>query len=499
VGANLPPLIVAAVGVALWWWHTPPVGDLAAQQAWAELVRRAGDVPWFARWYGGVPVGGYSLVTPPLMAALGVRAVGALATLATAALARPLLAGARRPTAGASALALAAVADLYSGRVTFAAGAAVALGAVLAAERRRSVVAAELAVLAGLTSPVAGLFLLLPAAVYVLSGGPRRRSGFALGVAAGSTIAVVAAVFPVAGREPFADFVFRPAVEIPLLAALLPVSRRVRLGLLLGALAVTLAYLVPGPVGSNVTRLSILVAVPAVIAAARLPLVLLAPVAFALALWPWHQLHDDLLAARDASAQPGFSTALGERLRADPLAVTHRIEVVQPRTHWAETRLANQGLSLARGWIRQVDEGRNPQFYGRAPLTADTYRSFLDSYAVAYVAAPRGVPVDFGSSAEAALVQAGLPYLTLVWSDPHWELFAVTAPAPVAAGVARVTRLTDTGADLTATGRGTVRLAVRWSPWLVLDGGSVQRDGAWARLTVNGPGPRRLHAVWRWP
>ncbi len=498
-GFALLPVIVAAAGSALWLWHTPPVGDLAAQQAWAQLVRRAGDVPWFARWYGGVPVGGYSLITPPLMSLAGVRTIGVIATLFTAALATALLAPARRPRAGATAFALAAVADLYAGRVTFAAGAAVAFGAVLAAERRRPRWGAALAVLAALTSPVAGLFLLIPAAVYLLIGSARRRAGLMLGLGAGLTIAAVAVVFPVGGREPFADFVFRPALEIPLAAALFPVGRRVRLGLLLAALAVAVAYLVPGPVGSNVTRLSLLVAVPTFVAAVRLTTLLAVPVAVVLALWPWHQLQDDLRAARDASAQPGFSASLINRLVADRMALTHRIEVVAPRTHWAETRLAGSGLSLARGWVRQVDEGRNPQFYGRAPLTAGTYRSFLNASAVAYVAAPKGVPVDFGSGAEAALVRGGVPYLARIWSDQHWDLYAVADPAPVATGAARVTRLTDTGADLVASGPGDAHLAVRWSPWLVLDGGQVHRDGAWVRLRLRGSGPHRLHAVWRWP
>lgn len=493
------PLAVAGIGCLLWVWHTPPVGDLAAQSAWAGLSRRSGAVPWFGRWYGGVPVGGYSLITPPAMGWLGVRAVGVLATLATAVAGAALLARARRPVAGAGLLALAAVADLYSGRVTFAAGGAIALAAVLAAERGRPAGAAVLAAVATVTSPVAGLFLLLPAAVYLLVDLPRRRAGLALAVAAAGVLAGLAALFPAGGREPFADFVFRPAVQIPLGAAILPVGRRVRAGLLLAAAAITAAYLLPTPVGSNATRLSLLLAVPAVVAAARLPAVALVPAAVVLGIWPWHQLHDDLRAAHDASARTAFTAGLADRLAGDPLLSDHRLEVVSPRTHWPDTVLTGRGISLARGWIRQADEGRNPQLYGRPALTPAGYRAFLDRNAVGYVAVPRGVPIDFGSSREAALIAAGLDYLAPVWSGPHWTLYAVGRPAPLVTGPATVTRLTDTGAELVVSAPGRVGLALRWAPWLVVDGGQVDRDGDRVVVTFRRTGRHVLHAAWRLP
>lgn len=255
--------VVAAVGALLWWWHTPPVGDLAAQTAWAHLASRAGFVPWFTRWYGGVPVGGYSLITPGLMAVAGVRVVGVVATVATGVAAGLLLAvgQARRPVLGAAAFGVAAVADLYAGRVTFAVGGAVALAALVAAERRWASGTVLLAIVATASSPVAGLFLLVPAGALVLADAQRRRTGVLLGVSVAVTGGVVAVLFPIGGREPFAWFVGRPALAIVLVAALLPVGRRVRTGLLLAALAILAAYEVTSPVGSNVTRLSILVAV----------------------------------------------------------------------------------------------------------------------------------------------------------------------------------------------------------------------------------------------
>jgi len=486
----------------LWLWHTPPVGDLAAQTAWAQLASRAGFVPWFARWYGGVPVGGYSLVTPGLMALIGVRAVGALATVCTGAAAGALLrvGHARRPAWGAAAFGVAATADLYAGRITFAVGGAVALMALVAVERRAAVLAALLAVVASVTSPVAGLFLLVPAGALVLTDARRRRIGLLVIGMVAATAGVVAVVFPVGGREPFAWFVARPALAIPVVAALLPVGRRVRAGLLLAALATFAAFELTSPVGSNVTRLSILVAVPTLVASARLPLTLLLPVSVVLALWPWHQLHDDLVLARLPLAQAVGSAALVGELAHQPDVLDHRVEVVEPATHWPMTILVDHDITVARGWVRQVDEGRNPLLYGRAPLTPTTYRDWLDDNAVAFVALPRDpAPIDFGSASEAALVRSRLPYLTPVWSDPSWTLYAVRAPAPVSGPGAHVVALTDTGATVENDAPVTVTLALRWSPWLVVNGGDVGRAGDLVRLTLTTPGTHRVHAVWRWP
>lgn len=493
---------VALLGALLWLWHTPQAGDLAAQTAWAQLVARAGYVPWFTRWYGGLPVGGYSLVTPALMAVLGVRTVGVLATVATGSLAGLLLhaGSARRAAWGAAAFGVAATADLCSGRVTFAVGGAVALAALVTAERRRPVPLAVLAVLATVTSPVAGLFLLVPAAALVLADPRRRRLGLLLAAAVVVSGGAVAAVFPVGGREPFAWFVARPALLVPLVAAVLPVGRRVRVGLLLTCLAVLAAYELTSPVGSNVTRLSILVVVPTLVAAARLPKVLLAAAVVVLAIWPWHQVHDDLTVARDASARPAFTAPLLTELRGLPATETHRVEVVEPRTHWAMTVLVDHDVTIARGWVRQLDEARNPLFYGRAPLTAASYRQWLDANAVAYVALPRNtVIIDFGSAAEGALVRKGLAYLTPVWANPSWVLYAVRTPGPMAGPGVRVVAQTDTGVVVANTAPVTADLALRWSPWLVVGGGHVTDDHGWVRLTLTTAGTHRVHAVWRLP
>jgi hypothetical protein len=201
--------------------------------------------------------------------------------------------------------------------------------------------------------------------------------------------------------------------------------------------------------------------------------------------------------ARQAMAQPGFATALAHRLAA---VRSERVEVVGPRTHWATTVLVNDDITIARGWERQADEAQNPRFSGLAQLTVASYRGWLDAHAVASVALPvdaDAADIDDGSAAEGALIRSGLPDLRPVWSDPRWVLHAVRDPARVSSPGATVVDLTDTGAVIGS--QGPVTLSMRWSPWLVVTGGRVQRDGSQVRLVLTSAGPHQLHAAWRGP
>ncbi|MGA2165412.1 MAG: hypothetical protein ABSH36_13205, partial [Solirubrobacteraceae bacterium] len=127
-------IVTAAVGVAVWLIVHPPTPDLAAQVYRANLFREAGFLVWDSRWYGGHDMPGYSLVFPPLGALVGVRAVGAAAVLASAALFERIAVRVygRAARWGAVWFALAALGDAWSGRITFALGVSFALGAVLA-------------------------------------------------------------------------------------------------------------------------------------------------------------------------------------------------------------------------------------------------------------------------------------------------------------------------------------------------------------------------------
>ena len=103
--------------------------------------------------------------------------------------------------------------------------------------------------------------------------------------------------------------------------------------------------------------------------------------------------------------------------------------MVEPASKGA-SRYVAASLAVARGWERQADVADNPIFYQDGALDPTSYRAWLDSLAVAYVAVPN-THLDFASKAEAQLIAGGLPYLDLVWSNENWKLYAVQNPAPL--------------------------------------------------------------------
>jgi hypothetical protein len=496
------PYVVAVAFAVGYLLVAPHTSDLAGQTARAELFRRSGFVPFWTGWYAGIPTASYSLVTPPLLGVFGPVWLGALSIVATAAVAVPLLREARRPLWGATFFVIAAALDIASGRTTFAVGVVVALAAVLAAERRRTALAVGLAALATATSPVAGFLLLVVAVALIIADASRRRA--AIAVVAGIVVVLgVLAVLSIGGQgggyEPLSRDSLLMAAGTAIVAAVLPVGKRVRVGVLVTIVMLIGVYFVHSAIGANATRLAVLGTAPVVVAAARAPRWLLVIGVAIASLLPLSQVHSDLKVAGPNYTSRADVAPLLARLSSDPSLVDHRVELVDAVTHWPSTYLLPT-VSLARGWERQIDETANPMFYGRAPLTASTYRAFLDRNAVAYVAEPRGVLIDYGVTREDALIAAGLPYLSQVWSDPHWVLYAVTDPTPIVAAPASVIGHTDTGVVIGAPAAGSYLVRMHWSPYLVVVGGRVSRAPAdEVTVTLDSAGSHRLHAVWRLP
>ena len=183
----------------------PVSADLAAQDFRAKLFAREGFALWDGRWFGGHHVPGYSVLFPPLAAALGPRAAGASPR------SPPPWPSPRWPAArwgdpgvlAATWFAAGTIAVLLSGRLTFLFGLAWGLAALLALQRGRSLLAAALGVATGLASPVAALFLALAAAAVALTVPGRRRATVALVIAALVPVVVLAFFFPEGGTEPF--------------------------------------------------------------------------------------------------------------------------------------------------------------------------------------------------------------------------------------------------------------------------------------------------------
>src|SRR4051812_34881027 len=117
----------------------PSSVDLAAQTFRADLFASHGFLLWNNYWYGGAYLVGYSVLFPPLGAAFGPRLVGALSAVVATGLFGAI---ARRRYGDRARLAVywlgaATATMLLANRLTFALGAAIGLGALLAAQRER--------------------------------------------------------------------------------------------------------------------------------------------------------------------------------------------------------------------------------------------------------------------------------------------------------------------------------------------------------------------------
>jgi hypothetical protein len=103
---------------------------------------------------------------------------------------------------GAITAAVCLTGNLVTARTTFELGLVLGLGALLALVSGHLRISAALAVLAALTSPIAGLFLGVAAGVLFLAG--RRRVGLTLGVSAMAPTVGVGLLFGNGGHQPYA-------------------------------------------------------------------------------------------------------------------------------------------------------------------------------------------------------------------------------------------------------------------------------------------------------
>ena len=492
---DAPAWALSAVLAAVWAAWQPPVADLAAQRFRALLVEDHGLLAWNGLWYAGHHLPGYSVLVPPLAALTSPAVVGVAAAVGFAAAFERIARLVFEPP-GARAAALWAAAGsatlLFSGRLTFAAGAALAAAAVLAALRGRVGLAAVLAAATSLTSPVAGAFLGLGALAWLLCD--RRRAAVLLGLAAVAPAALVALAFPEQGTFPFVASSALPAIAASLLVvAVLPARPRVlRAAAALYAALVVLSALVPSPMGGNAVRLGTLLAGP-VVAGALWPVNrrLVLVVAPALLWWQWGSAVDDVVrAVDDPYARASTYAPLRAALAAQAPSAPHRVEVAFTDGHWESLHLGRH-VPLARGWLRQTDREVNGLFYDDRPLDPARYRRWLDANAVAFVALPLS-RLDYSAAREADLLRTGPGYLDEVWRDRRWRLFAVRRPMPLATGAATATGMDADGVALQARRAGSTLVRVRWTPYWRVDGGCVLRAGDWTRVRLPRPGPARL-------
>jgi hypothetical protein len=493
--AARPALIstLLAVVLAVAYLAAPLMGgDLSAQLAHADFARQHPLTPVDLRWFGGSLPFGYSLWVPAVTAWLGARVVGALATIAATYLTTRLFqrVGARRPLLGGLLAAACQASDLAEGRIAFASGTALGLAALLAVLSERRGRAAICAVLAGAANPVAALLLWLCGGTAIL--GRRYRDGAVLLVASALPVAVISGIFADGGHQVFdATDALRAGLVSVLVAVVVPHRyRMIRIGAGLGVLMVIAAYAISTPVGGNATRLSLLFAVPVIAAfIERGRIVTSALVLLAVAVQTPVTVHTLTDAGAPATKAAYYTSVLAQIQGRGTL--TGRVEIPELTGHWDAVYAARQ-VPLARGWLRQVDTDLNGGvFYDRLP-TATSYRSFLDANAVEYVAVP-DARLTFYGKRETRLINTKLAYLTDVWHDSHWTLYAVQQPAPIVAAPGTLVSYTADTVRLTAPAGSTVHLNVRWFDWLSATGaGCIERDGRDGRDTtvrVRGPGP----------
>ncbi|HEV3048648.1 MAG TPA: N,N-dimethylformamidase beta subunit family domain-containing protein [Solirubrobacteraceae bacterium] len=513
--------LLLAAALAGWLALDPHTPDLAAQVYRVSLFRQVGFAVWDDNWYAGHALPGYSLLYPPLAAALGMRLLGALCVIASSLLFRALV----RPVYGAGArwavawFALAALGDVWIGRLTFALGVPLALAAALAFARGRRVPAAALALLCAAASPVAAALLGLAALTLSLA----RRSPGALLVLAlpgAALVLALAALFPEGGFEPYPLLSFAATVGVALAFALAlpPQARLARLGALVYLLACLGCLLVHTPIGSNVERYGVLLAGPLLLcerlggtpaarrrrghghpAGAGPAFAGISPLAgaalCAIAVWVvWGP-------ARESAAVPGQATSAayyapverfvaGVQARVGPV----RVEVPLTRSHW-EAALLAPSVQLARGWDKQMETRYEHVLLARG-LTAGAYARWLREQAVAYVALP-DLPLDPSSAAEGRLIRGGLPYLRQVFASAHWRIYRVLGATPLASGPGRLSALGHESFALAADSPGRFVVRVRYTRYWTLARGSgcvARAPGGWTEVRLARAGAARVQA-----
>ena len=500
------PGLVAALFGAVYLIVEPSSADHAAQVFRSGLFESEGLYAWNNLWFGGHHTPGYSVLFPFLGSLIGPRLVGALAIVVAALLLAAIAYRhwGERARFGVIWFAAGASISLFTGRLSFALGIAIALGAVFAAQRGWRPVAVGLAVLCPLASPVAALFLACGAVAHSLA--ERRRGGLELAAASFGAVLILAFSFPEGGTEPFVYSSFQPALLIALAVFLaIPKEEKLlRYGVAAYTLALAAACLVDTPMGGNATRMGSLFLGPALAFGLwrrqRFALMLLIPV---LLYWQWSPVVRDL---ETVHAQPSVKDDYYAEVRGflrDVAGGQHRVEVLPAEHHWESAHIP-KGIYIARGWERQLDRKLNALFYEdeNGPLTPYAYRNWLDELGVGFVAVP-DTPLDYAAEAEKRLIDRGLSYLKLAFRSQDWTVYRVRHPRPLAVGAGSLVKLTPEGFVIDAAEAGDIYVRVRWTPyWAIEQGTGCVRESlqGFTRLEAEEPGRFRVgvsYAPWR--
>jgi hypothetical protein len=475
---------VAVVGVVLVASLVPPAGDAPAHFYRTELLRE-GILVWDNLWYGGhYPFASYSLLYYPLAALVGnVVAVAAAGVAAAAffasAATREWGNVARWPS---RVFAVLATAPLVLGHYPYALGLAALLATLWALQRGRVAVGIAGAAVTLAFSPVAFGFLALILAARALTlrrfSGPHIAVAVALLALAGVQLAAVN-LFPV----DWSYFFSGPQLAATLATCAFGTALAVRTAtrdfltafFVVWAAAALVLFLVPNPVGVNVTRLRWHVLPLVLVAAAR---VRFRPVWLAVPAVAFVTVHDAY------AHQARVRAALGARtdeaafwapavsfLRREPIR-SFRVEVVPTGAHWEAYHLPRVGFPLARGWQRQIDLADNAVLYTE-PMAPREYRRWLRARGVRYVVLPHVGLDGRGAADEAALLRSGRSGLRRAAGTRDWSIYELPSATPILTGPApaELTLLEHDRVGGWTAAAGTYRLRIRYTPyWRVVAG-----------------------------
>lgn len=483
-----PVALAVSILLAALYLAVPPTGtDLAAQLTRAGFAGAHPATPVDLSWFGGTEVFGYSVVSPYLMATLGVRVTGAgCCVLASWLLARLFVrSGARHPVWAAGLGAVLQVLNLVAGRVTFGLGTVFGLACLVALASngsRGTRHAAAWAVLCGLSSPVAAFFLALCATTLAVVRRPREAVVVAL--AAVAPVLLAESAFGQTGRQPFHQHDLVVALVATLAVGVVAGHRReLRWGVAVVALATVALSVLATPLGDNVCRLSLVFA-PALAVAYTPWRGRLLPLVLVLVSVP-QQLGEVNALGLGSESSAAFYAPLTREIHAlGP--VTGRLEVPETWAHWDAYDLASTA-PLARGWNRQLDVATNPLFF-HPSLDPTAYLRWLRQERVQYVAVPE-VSYTRAGLREVDLIRSGLPFLAEVWSGRGWHLYRVVGARPIVPEPARLISMDSAAVTFTAPAGSTVHLGVRMTRWTTLRG-----DDPAACLATDPHGDAVVHA-----
>jgi hypothetical protein len=569
--ARAPVAVLLGVGLLIAWLIADPrTPDLAAQAYRVSLFAQEGFLVFDEHWYAGHGVPGYGLLFAPVAALIGMRLTAALAVLASIVLFEGLVwrfygdresggdvleTGGPRVRApahtrtrayarggsrsgevfllwGTCLFAVAAVGDVWSGRLTFAFGVSLGLGCVFALSRGWRAVGGLLAGVCAAASPVAGLLLVLAVFTYALHratdplrrvtgstrGGRRGAIGlFAIvAVPVGLVLGPLELLFGEGGFEPFPvrSFVASAIVAVAFLWAVPRGDRLLRVGGAVYLLALVVALVWHTPMGSNLERYGVLLGGPLLLCsvgrergeedfekavparagagggtrARGAPFWRVLAATAAIGLWiVWGPVRETRAVAGQANTSAAYYAPL-ERFLAAHGGRLVRVEVPLTRSHWEAALLARR-FSLARGWEKQLEE-RYEQVLLSGSLTAASYYGWLRQQGVSYVALADAA-LDGSSAREGALIRSGEPYLVPVFASRHWRVYGVRGATPIVQGPGRLVGLGHDGFALRAERAGRLLVRIRYSRYFTVTAGVGcvgQAAGGWTYVWARAAG-----------